>query len=1350
MFALIVGSGSAWADAYTTGFESTDGWTKISDMGGEGFKWSSQGNYASDYELSTIYKYQGSKGLYNPQANNGSYFITPKLAAGTISFWAAGKQETGSANNYVNVYKCTDNGDGTFTIDTSTNLSTHSNYKYSGSDYLKCDKYSLTYTEYSFTLDSDSHLAFYLSKAGIDNFSASNGLAVASAIPVPTGFSSTGQTYNSATFGWTEAGTATAWQLVYSTESGFNKDEATPVDITENPYTLTGLSESTTYYAYLRAKDGEDVSAWTSKITFSTPAQYPAPTALAASEETTTTATLSWTAGSTETAWELSYSVKSDFSESTEVNVSTSPTKGLTGLTANTTYYVKVRADYGDSHYSAWTEAITFKTLQVATSAANYSDDFETANNWNLINGTQTNAWAWGTGAANGGSKGLYISNDGGTTNAYTNNSPTITFASQLFSFAAGDYVVSYDWLCRGETVYSSHYDYLRVALVPAATELSAGTSTPSGFSSSALPTGWIALDGGSALLNVTTWQNKSVNINIPSNANYYVVFAWTNDSGSGTNPPAAIDNFAIRLNDTPNPANLSVTSITAHAGTLGWDSTDNTWEVYHSTSATAPAANQEPTASPNTNSYTFSGLEAETKYYVWVRSVSKTNASWKSDWVGTNFTTDVAAVAPTGLAASSITATGATLSWTAGADETKWDLVYGTVNDAASLSNTSEEITTTPSKALTGLTANTKYYVFVRAKKGEEVSSWVSTNFTTTFGIPFAEAFGSGSMPTGWVKYSGNMDNVVAGTASLTADAGSWTMANRGISGYHPVLNLYSTYSGWIVTPTIELTTNNEVSFKLAYTKYNSANSAADGTNNRFAVLITSDNGENWTKLAEWNNAGTARNLSGVSASGDDISLNLGTYNNSTVKIAFYAENSASGGDNDIHIDDVSIDVAPAVVKPTDLAASDATTNSVQLSWTSDGDKWDVQYRVAGEVDWTTVNNITTNPYTLTGLTNSTTYEVQVRTVGASESSDWSNSATFTTIVAVDVEHPFTEDFSSGIPSSWTKNTVSGTAWTVTDGKARGGYTADAYLILPKIAVTEGMYLVFDQSYTWPNDYDESSVAISTTGTAAGDFTTIWTENSPSTSTKSISLDSYDGESVYIAFKFKGTSAHYWYVDNVMVGMSATHSETATNDITAGTYAAVNLTYTKAAGKWGTLCLPYATTTDELTELYGVTVKAYEFSNYSADVISFSTVTSLAAGKPYLIYSEDAMSGEVTFTNKTITNDTPVDVDDNGVTFRGTFAPITAGSMTGNYGVTPDGEIRKAGSGASLNGFRAYFTDVPASARIFIDGEATGIGRITADGELQMEGVYNLNGQKVQNAKKGLYIVNGKKVVIK
>ena len=176
LFAMIAGASPAWADSYTTGFESTDGWPNIGAMGGDDSKWSSQGSYVSDYELSTTYKYQGSKGLYNAQTNSDSYFITPKLAAGTISFWAAGKKESGGSNNYVKVFKCTDNGDGTFTI-ASENLSTHSNYNYSGNDYLRCNKSSLTYTEYSFSLDSDSHLAFLISRAGIDNFTASNGLA---------------------------------------------------------------------------------------------------------------------------------------------------------------------------------------------------------------------------------------------------------------------------------------------------------------------------------------------------------------------------------------------------------------------------------------------------------------------------------------------------------------------------------------------------------------------------------------------------------------------------------------------------------------------------------------------------------------------------------------------------------------------------------------------------------------------------------------------------------------------------------------------------------------------------------------------------------------------------------------------------------------------------------------------------------------------------------------------------------------------------------------------------------------------------------------------------------------------
>ena len=48
----------------------------------------------------------------------------------------------------------------------------------------------------------------------------------------------------------------------------------------------------------------------------------------------------------------------------------------------------------------------------------------------------------------------------------------------------------------------------------------------------------------------------------------------------------------------------------------------------------------------------------------------------------------------------------------------------------------------------------------------------------------------------------------------------------------------------------------------------------------------------------------------------------------------------------------------------------------------------------------------------------------------------------------------------------------------------------------------------------------------------------------------------------------------------------------------------------------------------------------------------------------------------------------------------------------------------------------------------VVFEGEATGISSVAA--ENGAEGIYNMNGQRVNKAQKGLYIVNGKKVVKK
>ena len=191
---------------------------------------------------------------------------------------------------------------------------------------------------------------------------------------------------------------------------------------------------------------------------------------------------------------------------------------------------------------------------------------------------------------------------------------------------------------------------------------------------------------------------------------------------------------------------------------------------------------------------------------------------------------------------------------------------------------------------------------------------------------------------------------------------------------------------------------------------------------------------------------------------------------------------------------------------------------------------------------------------------------------------------------------------------------------------------------------------------------------------------------------------------------------------------------------------------YTAKQG-WNTICLPFPLTSNDLTALFGEGWKAYEFKGYSNGELKFNKATKFAAGYPYIVYCanvpEIAAPGYIaTYVNFTSTakSDTY-----SGITFQGTFAPMDAGSMEGKYGVTSEGKIQKASASATMKGFRAYFEGNIAGARLAIYDEATGITTILDAKELNNDGkVYNLNGQRVENAYKGLYIINGKKVNVK
>lgn len=339
------------------------------------------------------------------------------------------------------------------------------------------------------------------------------------------------------------------------------------------------------------------------------------PSGLKASNVTDNSADLSWAENGAATAWQIR--LNGDDDQILDVTETSYP---LTGLTALTAYTVEVRANCGGEN-SEWTNPVNFSTTAVAEVVGDaWSDDFEGILGWDLVNGTNTNAWALGEAVNNGGTHALYVSNDDGSSNAYTQNSAAMIYATKLLQFADGKYEFSYDWMANGE----STYDYLRVALVPASVVLSAGTAAPSGFGTTALPTGWIALDGGSKLNLSSSWKNQSSAIDVEA-GNYYVVLAWKNDNGGGTNPPAAVDNFSITKIACPYSAEglaVDEKAIEIDKITVTWNKNAeaDSWEVAWSNNNAFPAE-ATLTQIVNDTIFTISELESATVYYIKVRS---------------------------------------------------------------------------------------------------------------------------------------------------------------------------------------------------------------------------------------------------------------------------------------------------------------------------------------------------------------------------------------------------------------------------------------------------------------------------------------------------------------------------------------------------------------------------------------------------------------------------------------------------------------------------------------------------------------------------------------------------------
>lgn len=429
-------------------------------------------------------------------------------------------------------------------------------------------------------------------------------------------------------------------------------------------------------------------------------------------------------------------------------------------------------------------------------------------------------------------------------------------------------------------------------------------------------------------------------------------------------------------------------------------------------------------------------------------------------------------------------------------------------------------EISTTASYALTGLVPSTTYFVYARNNcDATTLGDWKDMSFTTAYAatVPFIEDFAAGAQPDNWNRYSGLASSVFAG-GKLTASTSGWVFNNTNVFGtYHTKLNVYGTSCHyWLVTPNILLPESDEntgvaLEFDVALSVYNysTAPSVSGITDDKFIVAISLDGGETWLQKDAiiWASDGSGQySYTALNEVPEHITIDLTAYAGKSIMIGFYGESTVSGGDNDLHVANVSVNQSNLhCLAVSDMNISKITTQGAAVDFHYNGGNDDAvivitkgnspDYASAIVVD--TIYNDST--YSFAGLQASTTYNVFVARLCDEQYgiSGWTKKQ-FSTALGVRFEPVFAQ---SGALNDWglysglyqgknTALTESSSAWSITssynvigdaDAKANiWGTSSYKWLVTPVIDLSsnvgDGLLLHFEAALTKYNSREAST----------------------------------------------------------------------------------------------------------------------------------------------------------------------------------------------------------------------------------------------------------------------------------
>lgn len=368
------------------------------------------------------------------------------------------------------------------------------------------------------------------------------------------------------------------------------------------------------------------------------------------------------------------------------------------------------------------------------------------------------------------------------------------------------------------------------------------------------------------------------------------------------------------------------------------------------------------------------------------------------------------------------------------------------------------------PEYAMSGLTAGTHYYVYIRENADwdyTQSSDWAAYEFSTpceaTAELPIAANFdGSSTIPTCW-STGGNAPTVVGSP-------------HRGESGNAVKISPTSESGSYLYSPVLA---SNAGAYYLTAYVYGAAGAdyaigiaATDNLLDVRSILEGKISQANtWTFI----DAAIPADLQAILEGGVEYVW------------VFYAE--ASNNAVNFYVDDIEITAMPPCITPNGLSVSEVAPNSAVISWNERGTAtaWMVQYSDGV----TTLNaEATGNPSTLLeNLAPNTSYTVRVKAVCGEESeSEWTETVSLKTPCGAlselieGFEDMATGTSSSDAPECWAFLNVNGGAYPyvyvntssrfVHSGSKslyfRSSATIDAYVILPLVEDIKGKEMEF------------------------------------------------------------------------------------------------------------------------------------------------------------------------------------------------------------------------------------------------------------------------------------------------